>query len=543
MTEPTSESNNTEEKNVATEYTQQEDDDLEPKKGDYIPRAEIVDQPLTTKWEILGYMLYYAGNNGVGPYSYTPVAFQNLANEAAFDPSKTPYGKVACTDSTNRCVVRFGGMERTVSSVVLISQGIGFVIQTVLFLFLGAFADYGSWGPYILMGLSLLSWGVQFGFLGVHDSSKWMAGFALMVLSSVGYQGCQSFWTAVFPRLARHLPKVREQEEKLVNGEIAEADYHKTDSYYRNRITNWAWGVSNTGMVVTHAVAIGILFALNSRSSEQSNTWGISVVIAWATGLWVVLGVPWFFLEQKRVNQKLPPGESFWTIGFKQIGYVCKSCLKLKQTGLYIITYWLLGDGLNTADNMVSIIQNKIVSYDMVMVASLKILNSGLSIIGMAIFWFIQRKFQLSTKTMFLANSVFITLLPLYGMVGIWTDRAGIHNTWELWFYQAYNGLLITPYYAYSSTMMSEVCPRGKEFIFFAIFSVVNKTSSWIGPFITSAIADRTNNDYTGFPFILGICIVSLVVTSFIDQKKSRVECEEFLINEAERAQAGETVY
>lgn len=517
-------------------------DDGEVLKTDIGPRAEIVEQPSTSKWELFGYMLYYAGNCGVGPYSYTPTAFQNLVNEGTFDPTKSPYGKVPCTDSTDRCVVRFGGMERTVSSVVLISQGIGFVIQTVVFLFLGAFADYGSWGPFILIGFSVLGWGVQFGFLGVHDGSKWMAAFALTVLSSLAYQGAQSFWTAVFPRLARNLPKVKEKEELLRNGDINEAEYHKTDSYYRNRITNYAWGVSNLGMILVHAVAIGILYALDSRESTQSNTWGISVVIAWATGVWVVFGIPWFFLEKKRVNQKLPAGQSYLTIGFKQIAYVAKSCLKLKQTGLYIITYWLLGDGLNTSDNLVSIIQNKIVEYDMVTVAELKILNSGLSVFGMATFWFFQRKFNLTTKTMFTINSVFITLLPLYGMIGIWTDKLGIHNKWELWFYQAYNGFLITPYYAYSSTMMSEVCPRGKEFIFFAIFSVVNKTSSWIGPFITSAIADRSNNDYTGFPFILGMCVLSLVVTYFIDQKKSRIECEEFLISEAERIQSGERV-
>ncbi|CAN6631609.1 hypothetical protein TRVA0_013S01156 [Trichomonascus vanleenenianus] len=521
-----------------------EDHDLidETKKGEVIVRAVVQDQPLTTKWEIIGYMLYYVGNNSVGPYSYTPIAFQNLVSEATFDPTKRPYGKVACTADTVRCVVKFGGVERTVSSVVLLSQGIGFVLQSVVFLFLGAFADYGSWGPYILIGLSILSWGVQFGFLGVHDPSKWQAAFGLSVLSSLGYQGCQSFWTAVFPRLARFLPSVKEKEDQLLNGEITEAEYHKVDSYHRNRITNWAWAVSNIGMVVTNAVAVGILYALHSRESVTANTWGISVVIAWATALWIVLGVPWFFLEQKRVNQPLPSGQSYWTIGFKQIAYVFRSVLKLKQTGLYIFTYWLLGDGLNTASNLVGIVQNDIVSYDMVTLAYVNILNSGLSIVGMGVFWYIQKKFGLSTKVMFLANAIFITILPLYGMVGMWTGKAGIHNKWEVWLYNAYSGLLISPYYAYSSTMMSEVCPRGKEFIFFSIFSVVNKTSSWIGPFITSAITNKTNNNWSGFPFVFALCAVSVICTFFIDLKKARIECEEFLISEAERVNAGEDV-
>jgi hypothetical protein len=32
--------------------------------------------------------------------------------------------------------------------------------------------DFGTWRPNILIGLSLVAWGVGFGWLGVHDASK-----------------------------------------------------------------------------------------------------------------------------------------------------------------------------------------------------------------------------------------------------------------------------------------------------------------------------------------------------------------------------------
>ena len=53
--------------------------------------------------------------------------------------------------------------------------------------------------------------------------------------------------------------------------------------------------------------------------------------------------------------------------------------------------------------------------------------------------------------------------IPLWGMIGIWTDKIGFHNTWEFWAYNAVFGLGQAPYYAYSQTMMSELTPPGFE--------------------------------------------------------------------------------
>lgn len=507
--------------------------------GKEVKRAVINEQPITTKWELFGYALYYFANNSSGPYAYTPTAFQNILNQGGWDADK---GKsFGCGNDTTRCVIEFGSV-RSIDSVVLISQGIGFALQTVIFLFLGSFADYGNCGSYILLGLSILSWGCQFGWLGVKSGKQYKAAFALSILASLGYQGCQSFWTAIFPSLARNLPKARELETKMMNGEITEDEYYVNDEYYRNKITNYSWAFSNVGMIIVYAVAIGILFAIHSRDTTQLNNWGISIAIMWATVFWIVFGIPWFFLEKKRVNQKLPPGVNYLTVAFKQLAYCFKSFRTLKQTALYLFAYWILGDALNTSINLQGILQNEVVSYDMISVSYLNLLNAGSSIFGMALFWYIQKKFSLSTKTMFIINSFFISFFPLYGLIGTWTNRIGFHNLWEVYAYNAYSGLFISPYYAYSSTMMSCVSPRGKEYIFFAIFSTVNKTSSFIGPFVTSGIIDRSNNTNTGFSFTLALCVLSLFASFFINEGVSRIECEEFLLEEERKVKNGESL-
>lgn len=85
------------------------------------------------------------------------------------------------------------------------------------------------------------------------------------------------------------------------------------------------------------------------------------------------------------------------------------------------------------------------------------------------------------------------------------------------------------------NTQISEVTPRGKEFLFFSLFSIIGKTSSFIGPLVSSAIITATpsGNNSTPFYFLFGLSLLSFVLLAvFVDLKKSRVEQERFLEDE-----------
>lgn len=63
---------------------------------------------------------------------------------------------------------------------------------------------------------------------------------------------------------------------------------------------------------------------------------------------WVILGVWWFFFQQRRLGPKIPEGSTYASIGFKQIGLALREVLSLPQTFVYFVAYFLLADGLNT---------------------------------------------------------------------------------------------------------------------------------------------------------------------------------------------------
>lgn len=201
--------------------------------------------------------------------------------------------------------------------------------------------------------------------------------------------------------------------------------------------------------------------------------------------------------------------------------------------------FFVLSDSLNTTVTVVATLQNSVVSYDVLTLNYLFIVGIAAQLAGIFGFWTIQKRFRLSTKNMFDAVMMGIVLLDLWGMIGIWTQSFGFHNKWEFWAYQVWYGIAVCPWYSYSQIMISEVTPRGKEFLFFSLFSIMGKTSAFIGPIVSSAIIDadttptKAGNESLPFYFLFGLSVISmLLLFFFVDLKKSRIEQEKFLEEE-----------
>ncbi|KAF8261780.1 vacuole effluxer Atg22 like-domain-containing protein [Lactarius quietus] len=177
-----------------------------------------------------------------------------------------------------------------------------------------------------------------------------------------------------------------------------------------------------------------------------------------------------------------------------------KQYKELPNTFIFLFAFFLLADGLNTTGTLVSICQNDKFAF---------------STLG---FWYIQR-----IGRSFVVTNVVTILIPLWGMIGIWTDKFGFHNAWEFWAYNVVFGLFQAPYYAFSQTMMAELSPPGFDNMFFGLFGLSNRASSMIGPNVIQAVIDNTGNNWDGFPFLFALCAsASLVIWFAVDVQKGR---------------------
>ncbi|KAL7812579.1 autophagy-related protein 22-like protein [Trichoderma aethiopicum] len=491
--------------------------------GTIMPVLDGGDIPTTTKWEIWTWYAYYIGANGLSLFNFGPTAFQNLLSQAAPEDG----------------LLLFAGRYRDVNSIVLLANGISFALQAALFLIIGAYADFGTGRRWILIVWSLVAYGIGFGWLGVHDPAQWKIGTALYIVGLIAYQLTLTYWTAAFPTLARNTTKLKDSRLAYEAGDITLTELDRRDEMERSRLSNVSFYIQSVGEVVILAIIVGIMFALKVDESAENNNWGLSVLVAFATAVWLALSIPWFLVEKSRPGMKIPPGYNIVTVGFWQLYEALTQIKQLKQSLIFLAGYFLLGDSLNTTVTVISTLQNQVVSYNTLTLTYLLIVGIVAQAVGIGAFWLIQKKFNLSAKTMFNAVMVSIILLDGWGMIGNWTDKFGFHNEWEVWVYQAFYGLLVCPWYSYSQIMISSVTPRGHEFLFFSIFNIIGKSSSFIGPLISSAIIDATpnrSNNSAPFYFLFGLTIVSAVgIWTFLDLDKSAREQEAFLAQEKAR--------
>ncbi|KAH0840203.1 MFS general substrate transporter [Lanmaoa asiatica] len=435
------------------------------------------DEPLVTRKELWSYYLYYNGDNGVGPLSYTQTLFQSLATAAGYDPTVGPGSSCLSDTASGQCVLPWMGGTKSIASVVLVANGISFAVMTAIFTTIGSAGDYGTFGRWLLFTLRIAG-NLLWGSISSDSFPMGQHWFSTLLHSPV---------SPGIPLTPVHL------REKYENGDISVEEYEREESLEKNRISNISTVHSNVGYVVTYLLNLALLLPPKTANDPKVDNY----TLALDNSYWVFLGIWWFIYQSPRPGPSLPKGESYFTIGWKQ--------------------------GLNTTGTLVAICQNDKFSFSFLQNTYLGLSQAITSTISTLGFWYIQRYWKISTKKMFVVTNVVTILIPLWGMIGMWTDKLGFHNVWEFWAYNVVFGLFQAPYYAFSQTMMAELSPPGFDNMFFGLFGLSNRASSMVGPYVVQAIIGKTHDNWQGFPFLFAICTAaSLVIWFGVDVAKGR---------------------
>ena len=145
----------------------------------------------------------------------------------------------------------------------------------------------------------------------------------------------------------------------------------------------------------------------------------------------------------------------------------------------------------------------------------------------------LQKKFRFSVKAGVFYGAC-MTLVPsLWGGIGYFTNTSSFHHECEFWLAQCWN-FQTAAWGSYQVTMISEVVPAPKAYMFFALFNVVGKTSGFIGPFVSSAIIARAkDNPSAAYWFLFAMGSVGAITLYFVDTDKAKRDNAKYLEREA----------
>ena len=80
--------------------------------------------------------------------------------------------------------------------------------------------------------------------------------------------------------------------------------------------------------------------------------------------------------------------------------------------------------------------------------------------------------------------------VPLWAVPGLFNDKFGLVNVWEMYLVGVIYGLNIGSIQSYSRSMFTLMIPPNRESEFFGLYEVTDKGSSWIGPLIIAVISN-----------------------------------------------------
>lgn len=136
------------------------------------------------------------------------------------------------------------------------------------------------------------------------------------------------------------------------------------------------------------------MFGLDVDASTENNNWGLSVLIAFASGVWLLLSLPWFIMEKRRPGMDVE--SSIVVAGLWQLWRAITQIWHLRQSLCYLIGYFLLGDSLNTSVTVIGTLQNAVVEFNTLELTYLLLV--GIAAQGVGIYAFCMYEPNLTTK-------------------------------------------------------------------------------------------------------------------------------------------------
>ena len=423
----------------------------------------------------------------------------------------------------------WGGQRTSTNSYLIDLGGIQFAVQLAVLLIIGPYADYGSWRPWLLIFWTVIGAISSLAFFGFTDASTWQAACALYVLGNLCVTVCASFYIAAFPTLIRDLPEVQESERQVIEGTKSPEDHAILDMLQRSKISNWSYIFSGLGSALSIVLSYAIVYGVGYQTPEQNNK-VYSIITGYFGIIWIISSIPWFIIDQHRPGQKLPDNTSWLTVGPKQVWEGMKHVSRLKQTFLYIAAYFMIQDSAATSGNIINLLENNAIDFDTVLFNGLFIVVYSSSFIGIFLQMWIQQYFRIPPKWMYYFNAVTISLVSLWGLIGLWTTAIGFHHLWEFWFFQVWTGFVSAGGQSYAATVMAEVAPAPKMYIFFALFNTIGTASGFVGPYISAAIINAADgNNRAGFWFTWFLGLAGFVLLTFLDVDKAKTDNAKYL--------------
>jgi MFS transporter, UMF1 family len=451
-----------------------------------------ISQPaVNDRREIFGWAMYDWANSAFSTTVGTVFLGPYIAALAATAAQAYPDG-----------MARFFGIPVAPDSFLpyCISFSVG--LQVLFLPILGAIADYSHLRKRMMQlfaSIGAVSTILMFFVTG----NLWWLGGVLFIIANLCFGAAIVFYNA-------YLPDIASEEE-------------------RDRVSSYGWAMGYLGG--------GILLALNLAFFIFSENLGVPADLAVrinlaSAGIWW-LGfsfLTWSRLRPRHAARQIPAGETYISIGFKQLGNTFREIKHFPETLKYLLAYFLYNDGIQTVIAVSStfaaapLIRGGIGLPQDTLIAV--ILMIQFVAFGGALFWGKLAQW-IGAKQSIIVSLVIWSVVVIYAYGGL----QGENRVTEFFILGIFIALVLGGSQAISRSLFAQMIPKGKEAEYYSFYEVSERGTSWTGPLIFGLANQIFGSLRYGILALIFYFIAGLIVLPFVNVQKAKDDVKNYDAN------------
>ncbi|KAE9390055.1 MFS general substrate transporter [Gymnopus androsaceus JB14] len=522
---------------------------------------------------------------------FLPICLEQFARDNGFlFPEKTErcssvVSKLDADEPPGRCVVKIGWLWIDSASFSLYVFSASVLLQALTVISVGGIANHPPHRKVLLLTCAWAGALAATFFLPLSSSSPlWFLSALLAIIANVGFGTSVVAMNAYLPSLAKESPEVveayaefrnaqdddahhtYEDELEVVddnNVDVAEPLVHNrnrevTDnlkSRYETAFSRATSRISSFGIALGYGAGIFLLFvALIPVTMMKGTTFSLRLAISLSGIWWAVFSIPaliWLPGAQSlpaeedavwtdaAMGNAVPAGK--WSLS-KEIGAAWKRLAgmlrwseikKLRNTFKFLAAWFLLSDAFTMITSTAILFGKTSLNMQPSALILIGIIVPSSGILG-SLFWpRLQRYYGWSNLRVLVILLVLASLIPAYGCLGFISvfhrvGFGGLTTQGEMFGLAVFFGFVLGAFNGYARAFYAELLPPGEEARWYGLFSITDKSSSFIGPLLVGLISDLTGNIRYAFFFLVVMLWAAIPVLRSVDVERGRTDAQKY---------------
>ncbi|KAI8870608.1 hypothetical protein GQ42DRAFT_178448 [Ramicandelaber brevisporus] len=478
-------------------------------------------EPILTNREMRGWQMYFwaAFPVSVNASTYAAILLESLAAKGGVQEDYITPCDISVKGYT--CYTQFGGGWVNTTSYALYINAISVLVNAVISIGCGAFADHGTYRKGFMLGFGVLGAVVGIVSLAANTPAMLPLFTALTMVSSICYSTSMVFCNAYLPTYTRVHPNV--VAARRVSSALDSKEHIRAIEETSNTLAGHGFALGYAGSIITLIINVLIVYF------SGGTTFSMQIALA-VTGTWwlVWMLVPFKFVKH-RPGPPLPAGESYIFFSFKTIWRTLRRARQLSMTFRFLIAWLFISDSVSTISTTAILFGKSVLGATTIQLAIVSIIVPVAALTGNILWVHIQRWTHLSTRVLIMVMICVFIVLPVYGLIGLSPNIGfGLKTIGEFYGSAVFIGLSFGSFQAFCRAQFAQLIPPGRENEFFSLFSVTDCGAAFVGPLIAGVIGNATGNLRYNFAFLLAILIIPLIIVATVDVQNGRMQAAAF---------------